>query len=144
MSVAIHELETSQPHYEVSVDTAEEVLLLHTGLNRVIAEQLQSQAPDEKVLQEAEALRSQLGGDVIKIVGRAAVGNFKYEVDDDTIIRKVLDTTEQENQPVVVAQKAVQQTPSSSGGAPRHIIQQRITNWHDPRLDRKPSRWPFK
>lgn len=144
MSVAIHELETSQPHYEVSVDTAEEVLLLCTGLNRVITEQLQSQEPNKKVLQDAEALRTQLGEDVVKIVGRAAVGSFLYEVDDDTIIRKALDKAQQDSQPIANVQKTTQQIAPSSRKTVRHIVQPRITSFYDPRLDQKRSRWPFR
>lgn len=143
MSVAIHELEASHPQYEVSVDTAEEILLLCAGLNRVIAEQRLSQEPDETVLHDAESFREQVGEDVVKILsGEMAKG--LYGLDNDTILDKVLPELHQADlQPEVKTQQTsiqvvAQQRPAMTFRHP--IVHQRITSFYDSRLDDRPHR----
>jgi hypothetical protein len=147
MSVAIHEREASHD-YEVLVNTDEEVLLLCNGLNRFIAEQRLSQSPNEKVLQEAELFRQQVGEDVTKVLRGEMISGLPYRVKDKTVLNEVLTKTQQDEQPAVTEQKSVEQptTPvptsvSRSSNVPRLVWEPRITSFFDPRLDEKRSRW---
>jgi hypothetical protein len=107
MSVAIHELETSQPHYEVSVDTVEELLLLNRALSTVIAEQRLSDNTNEHKLELAETLREQVGEDVVEVLSGSRPEDFRYAIEESDFVIEALEIAKQKEQAERAAQKVV-------------------------------------
>ncbi len=119
MSITLIERETAQPHIDVLIESDPEKQLIVSGLGAVIAEQRLSDDTDERIIAEAEAIRRQMGDDILKIDVGKPVGERTYTASSRFIIEQAV--------------AAGQQMRSESRELVREVVAPKVThpeyNW---------------